>query len=604
MFSLRLLVLLGLLLATQGRVLDRHNTLEIAPSAEGTKTVEVKQEVANGNQETQTKLTSSSNPQELPTNPTSEAIEPVELKVTNENQATQPQEVNSINAQVVQESQGLSDVINPTEVVTEVIKGSQENLPISNEIPKDQELPKSDVSTQNLSNVQESQVPSDAIKSIEVVPEVTKESLEIQPISNEIPKDQELPKSDVSTQNLPNVQERQPQLVNAKVDPSDDIKTVEVSPKVTKENQEVQVQEAQPNSNEIPKDQRLPQKEVVPAQTLPNIQGRSVQDLDKIFKYPEVQLINGSSSSSNQYQNLYNKYQFYPKVEIISVVNTTTTDAISNQKKTGFPFPFLPNPIEKLDQQQPIFINLNQTANSTGNVTYHTHIPEETKLLPFLPNPLTDFPKVVGLSLVLLPNPFYVNKSQSQNLTGSQDNVAYEYLTKFRAFSEKTQKEQKQRQQQSQKPNFYLIPNPLANQVSKDGKKGDANAVLPVNLAALPLLVPAPEVFQGKASSGSVSFQDLIKATNVQVSQPLQLQANNGLSQIQKDRAAIQQLILSHLSEQQKLFQQSLGSGKSSHSAGPVGVVQEEEESSVLFAVEIPKPIYRFFKGIFGGFSK
>jgi len=41
-----------------------------------------------------------------------------------------------------------------------------------------------------------------------------------------------------------------------------------------------------------------------------------------------------------------------------------------------------------------------------------------------------------------------------------------------------------------------------------------------------------------------------------------------------------------------------------SQSAGPVGVVQEEEESSVLFAVEIPKPIYRFFKGIFGGFSK
>jgi len=57
--------------------LDRDNTPEIAPSAEGTKTVEVKQEVANGNQETQTKLTSSSNPQELPTNPTSEAIEPV-----------------------------------------------------------------------------------------------------------------------------------------------------------------------------------------------------------------------------------------------------------------------------------------------------------------------------------------------------------------------------------------------------------------------------------------------------------------------------------------------------------------------------------------------
>ncbi|XP_037722860.1 uncharacterized protein LOC119555513 [Drosophila subpulchrella] len=563
--SLRLLVLLGLLLATQGGVLDRDNTLPMASLPEETKTAEVKQEVTNGNQETQAQLTSSSNPQDLPANPISEATKPVELKVTNENQATQTQKANSINAQVVQESQAPSDVIKP----------------------------------------------------IEVVPEVTKESLEIQPISNEIPKDQELPKSDVSTQNLPNVQESQPQLVHAKVDPSDDIKSVEVAPKITNINQEVEVQEVQPTSNEIPKDQRLPKKEVVPAQNLPNTQGRSVQDLDKIFKYPEVQLIDGSLSSSNQYQNLYNKYQSHPKVEIISVVNTTTADAnvteqirnqtiyYSNQKKTGFPFPFLPNPFEKLEQQQPIYINLNQTANSTGNVTYQTHIHGGTKPFPYLPNPFTDFPNVVGLSLVLLPNPFYVNKYQSQNVTGSQGNVTYDYIGKLRAFSEETQKEQKQRQQQSQKPNFYLIPNPLANQVSKDGQKGDANVVLPVNLAALPLLVPAPEMFQGKASSGSISFQDLIKATNVHVSQPLKLQANNGLSQIQKERAAIQQLILSHLSEQQKRFEkQSLGSGKSSQSAGPVGVVQEEEESSVLFAVEIPKPIYRFFKGIFGGFSK
>jgi len=424
---------------------------------------------------------------------------------------------------------------------------------------------------------------------------------------------------------------------------------------VTKENQEAHAplskvvsspvapaiaEEKQPTSNEIPKDQE-PRKEVI-TQNHPDVQGRdnkiqfvyeqpgqyqnqipqiSIQDLDKIFKYQGVQVVNGSQSF-NQYPSIYNKFPSYPKVEYVSVVNTSDANVTQhlhnhthyypNQKKPGFPFPFLPNPFEKLE---PVYVNLNQTTNSTGNVTYHTHIHEEIKPFPFLPNPFTDFPKVVGLSLVLLPNPFYVNKNQDINQSqvvslpaGYQDNGEYQYFGKFRALSEETQKQQQKQQSQqqpAQKPNFYLIPNPLASQASGDGKKVDANVLLPINLAALPLLVPAPELTQGKASpSGSISFQDLIKATNVHVSQPIKLQANNGLTQVQKEQAAIQQLILSHLSEQQKLFQkQSVADGKRSQSAQPIVQLQEEEESSVLFAVEIPKPIYRFFKGIFGGFS-
>ncbi|KAH8349570.1 hypothetical protein KR084_001794, partial [Drosophila pseudotakahashii] len=551
--TLRLFVLLGLLLATQGRVLDQDKTLEVASSPEETKPVEVKQEVAN--QDTQPHPIGSSNPEDLPTNPTSEAIKPVELKQELTNEA-QPQ----VDTQVVQEKQ--QDLVN---------------------------------------SIDSQVVPSEAINSVELK------------------------------------QEPQVNSIDSKVVPSEAVKPLEVAPEVTKVNQEPQVPEVQPSSNEITKDQELPQEEVIP-QTHKNKQGRdnkiqlvfeqpgqtqnqypqlTVEDLEKIFKYHGVQVINGTQSSSNQYQNLFNKFQgSYPKVEYVSVVNTSAsanatehfhnhTHYYANQKKPGFPFPFLPNPFEKLEQQQqPIYVSVNQTSNSTtGNVTYHTHIHEETKPFPFLPNPFTDFPKVVGLSLVLLPNPFYKNQNRNQYPTGSQENVTYEYYGKFRGFSEETQKDQ-QKQQQSQKPNFYLIPNPLANQVSTDGQKGDV--LFPVNLAALPLLVPAPEFNQGKASaSGSISFQDLIKATNVHVSQPIKLQANNGLSQFQKEQAAIQQLILSHLSEQQKLFEkQSLGSGKSVPSAEPVGVVPEEEESSVLFAVEIPKPIYRFFKGIFGGFSK
>ncbi|XP_016993866.2 probable basic-leucine zipper transcription factor R [Drosophila takahashii] len=535
MNTLRLLVLLGLLLATQGRVLDQDKTPEIASSPEETKNAEVKQETQP----------------ELPTQQSSEAIKPVELKqeLTNEAQPQvdtqvvqekKPELVNSIDAKV-----DTSEVIKPEVTKVNQEPQVQEVQPTSNEITKDQELPKK-----------------------EEEPKVQ----EVQPTSNEITKDQELPKEEVIPQKHNNKQAR---------------------------------------------DNKIQLVFEQPGQTQNQYPQLTIQDLEKIFKYPGVQVINGTQSSSNQYQNHFNKFQgSYPKVEYVSVVNTSANANVTehvhnhthyyvNQKKPGFPFPFLPNPFEKLEQQQqPIYVSVNQTSNSTtGNVTYHTHIHEETKPFPFLPNPFTDFPKVVGLSLVLLPNPFY--KNQNQN-TGSQENVTYEYFGKFRGFSEETQKDQQkqQQQQQSQKPNFYLIPNPLANQVNADGQKGDV--LFPVNLASLPLLVPAPEFQQGKASaSGSISFQDLIKATNVHVSQPIKLQANNGLSQLQKEQAAIQQLILSHLSEQQKLFEkQSLGSGKSVPSAEPVGVVPEEEESSVLFAVEIPKPIYRFFKGIFGGFSK
>ncbi|KAH8296060.1 hypothetical protein KR054_001079, partial [Drosophila jambulina] len=396
---------------------------------------------------------------------------------------------------------------------------------------------------------------------------------------------------------------------------------------------EVKSEEKEPLANEIAKEQeeKSPKEEIPKVNVVPlkpsEVQGRNngnvqyvydsngqllgIQDLEKIFKYQEVQVINGSQISGQypyQYGNPFNKFHSYPKVEYVpdtvTVVNTTGanvthhihnhTHYYSNQKKPGFPLPFLPNLFEK-NEPSYVQVNLNSTS---GNGTTHTHVYEESKPFPFLPNPFTDFPKVVGLSLVLLPNPFYVNKSQSSSSANGQ----YQYFEKFRAFSDEPQ-------QQQQKPNFYLVPNPLGNQVSTDGQKaGDANVLLPVNLAALPLLVPTSEVAQNKASSvsaGSIKFEDLIKATNVHVSQPLKLQSSNGVSQFQKDQAAVQQMILSHLTQQQKLFQkQSLvpNERRSQSVVEPAGV-QAEEESSVLFAVEIPKPIYRFFKGIFGGFS-
>ncbi|XP_033159297.1 uncharacterized protein LOC117140463 [Drosophila mauritiana] len=530
MHSLRLLVLLGVLMATQGRVLDQDKAPEVVASPQETKPVEVKQEVANEILETKPQLVGAV----ISQGQSSAAIDHVGVK------EGQNQVANSANPDV-QESQPQ---------VLSVVEVTKEN--------------------------QEAHAPLSKVVSSPVAPAIAEEK---QSTSNEIPKDQEPRKEEVITQNHPDVQGR---------------------------DNKIQLVYEQPGQNQ---------------NQIPQI---SIQDLEKIFKYQGVQVVNGSQSLY-QYPSTYNKYPSYPKVEYVSVVNTSDANVTQhihnhthyypNQKKPGFPFPFLPNPFEK---QEPVYVNLNQTTNSTGNVTYHTHIHEETKPFPFLPNPFTDFPKVVGLSLVLLPNPFYVNKNHNVNQSqvvslpaGYQENGEYQYFGKFRALSEETQKQQQkqqsqqQSQQQAQKPNFYLIPNPLASQASGDGQKVDGNVVLPINLAALPLLVPAPELTQGKASpSGSISFQDLIKATNVHVSQPIKLQANNGFTQVQKEQAAIQQLILSHLSEQQKLFQkQSVAGGKRSQSAQPVVQLQEEEESSVLFAVEIPKPIYRFFKGIFGGFS-
>ncbi|KAH8240007.1 hypothetical protein KR032_010275, partial [Drosophila birchii] len=454
----------------------------------------------------------------------------------------------------------------------------------------------------------------------------------------EVLKPVEVKKEEVSKGN----QEPEPQISNsinnqvsqeAQPSQSNSIQPVaaQVKPEVKNEEKETIANEiAKEQEEELPKEES-PKPNVVPLKPS-EVQGRDkgnvqyvydsngqllgIQDLEKIFKYQGVQVINGTQISGqypNQHGNLFNKFQSFPKVEYVpetvTVVNTTGanvthhihnhTHYYSNQKKPGFSLPFLPNPFEK-NEPSYVQVNLNSTS---GNVTQHVY--EESKPFPFLPNPFTDFPKVVGLSLVLLPNPFYVNKSQS-SVGSSSGNVQYQYYEKFRAFSDEPQQQQ---QQQQQKPNFYLVPNPLVNQVSTDGQKaGDANVLLPVNLAALPLLVPTSEVSQGKTSTvsaGSIKFEDLIKATNVHVSQPLKLQASNGASQFQKDQAAVQQLILSHLSQQQKLFQkQSLvpDERRSASAADPAGV-QAEEESSVLFAVEIPKPIYRFFKGIFGGFS-
>ncbi|XP_026832729.1 RNA polymerase II degradation factor 1 [Drosophila erecta] len=535
---------LGVLVATQGRVLDQDTAPEVAVSPQETKPAEVKQEVANEVLETQPQLGGSITSQDLPENSPAVPSESVAVKEV-------PAEVANASNPGVQESQpeGVSFVAtHSVEVAPEVTKESQE------------------------ANASVSKVVSPVEKQL---------------TSNEISKDQEPGKEEVITQNHPEVQGR---------------------------DNSIQLVYEQPGQNQ--NQNQIPQI--------------SIQDLEKIFKYQGVQVGNGSQSL-NQYPGYYNKYQSYPNGALASGVNTSDANATQhihthyypNQKKPGLPLPFLANPFQK---QEPVYVNLNQTANSTSNVTYHTHIHEETKPFPFLPNPFTDFPKVVGLSLVLLPNPFYVNKNQNQNLNhsqvaglpaGYQENGGYPYFGKLRSFSEEPQKQQQQKQQsqqqqpqqqQTQKPNFYLIPNPLASQASGDGQKADASVLFPINLAALPLLVPASELFGGNnPPSASISFQDLIKATNVHVSQPIKLQANNGLTQVQKEQAAVQQLLLNHLkhlNQQQLPFQeQPVAGGKRSQSAQPVVQLQEEEESSVLFAVEIPKPIYRFFKGIFGGFS-
>ncbi|KAH8251080.1 hypothetical protein KR026_009196, partial [Drosophila bipectinata] len=454
----------------------------------------------------------------------------------------------------------------------------------------------------------------------EVVPQgtgVQTESPKIEAVKQEVQETPVQPSNSIEPQEnkeVPAIKSEENQSV------SNEISKVE-EPNKTEDEPKSEVEKTASVYNEIPKveepstveeapekKQELPKKEEPKDQNPAQVQGRDnfqvfdqsgqsqivgSADLDKIFKYPS----NRDQSLSN-YQEYYNKFGI-PKVEIVTIDNATAanvthhthdhTHYYNNQKKPGFPFPFLPNPFEK---QETTYVNL--TESTSGNVTYHTHIHEDTKPFPFLPNPFTDFPKVVGLSLVLLPNPFYVNKTASESQDGSQ----YQYYGKFRGLSE----EKPQNQEQLQKPGFYLIPNPLAQQAN-DGRlnKGDANVLLPVNLAALPLLVPAPEFSQGKASS--INIQDVIKATNAHVSDTLKVPAN-GLSQLQKEQAAVQQFLLSHLTQHQKLFEKNLLNEKRSQSASGGAAPLPEEESTVLFAVEIPKSIYRFFRGIFGGFAQ
>ncbi|SPP76957.1 uncharacterized protein LOC117579232 [Drosophila guanche] len=341
---------------------------------------------------------------------------------------------------------------------------------------------------------------------------------------------------------------------------------------------------------------------------------QGLPSLDKIFKYPGAQQFNVTDA---QYSHLFNKFQTGNKVEFVPTWNTTGanvtqhihnhTHFYQNQKK---PFPFLPNLFEK---QETTYVN---GTSPSGNVTYvyEDGKPSGGGAFPFppLPNPFTDFPKVVGLSLVLLPNPFY----KGQSASGNPHPKSYQYFEKFRGFGDESSSNQQQNQQQKTGNRFYLISNPLLNQASEEGRgeKGqNTNVLLPVNLAALPLLVPAPEASQETAPKeeptvGTIKIEDLLKTSKFYVGQPLQFPGGNGIGigngQKQSQNAAIQQLILAQLNQQQKQQQQlKLPLKDQSRSQSAVVPVEEGEESSVLFAVEIPKPIYRFFKGIFGGFS-
>ncbi|XP_034656562.1 LOW QUALITY PROTEIN: RNA polymerase II degradation factor 1 [Drosophila subobscura] len=349
---------------------------------------------------------------------------------------------------------------------------------------------------------------------------------------------------------------------------------------------------------------------------------QGLPNLDKIFKYPGAQQLNGSDA---QYSHLFNKFHTGPRVEFVPTWNTTGANVTQhihnhthyyqnqNQKK---PFPFLPNPFEK---QETTYVN---RTSPSGNVTY---VYEEGKpsgggAFPFppLPNPFTDFPKVVGLSLVLLPNPFYKGQSGSGNpqpVNPTEPTKSYQYFEKFRGFADESSSNQQQNQQQKTGNRFYLISNPLLNQASEEGrgeKVQNTNVLLPVNLAALPLLVPAPESSQETAPKqeptvGTIKIEDLLKTSKFYVGQPLQFPAGNGIGigngQKQSQNAAIQQLILAQLNQQQNSSSNKLPLKDERRSQSAVVPVEEGEESSVLFAVEIPKPIYRFFKGIFGGFS-
>ncbi|EDW30892.1 GL11941 [Drosophila persimilis] len=468
--------------------------------------------------------------------------------------------------------------------------------------------------------IQESQVPVQANQAVQerrkVIEEnqVIQETSEVKPethqsAGNEIPKDQApIEKVEGQSHQQAEQQKQQPQKGEA------------VQPKGQSEQQKGQIK-----GREIELVFEQPGQTLLQYENVGQLQGQ-LPNLDKIFKYPGAQLLNASDV---QYSHLFNKFQTAPRVEFVPTLNTTGanvtqhihnhTHYYQNQKK---PFPFLPNLFEK---QETTYVN---RTSPSGNVTY---VYEEGKPsgggafpFPALPNPFTDFPKVVGLSLVLLPNPFYKGQSSSANdpsVSPTEATKAYHYFEKFRGFADESSSNMQQNQQQKAGNRFYLISNPLLNHGSEEGrgeKVQNTNVLLPVNLAALPLLVPAPETNQEttpkqEPTVGHIKIEDLLKTSKFYVGQPLQFQPVNGNGigvgvgngQKQSQDAAIRQLILTQFNQQQQQLQQQLklplkDERRSQSAAVPV---EEGEESSVLFAVEIPKPIYRFFKGIFGGFS-
>ncbi|EDW72646.2 uncharacterized protein Dwil_GK17112 [Drosophila willistoni] len=429
-----------------------------------------------------------------------------------------------------------------------------------------------------------------------------------------------------------------------------------------------------------------------------------VQYLDKIFKYPvvvtnassshsqhtnnkyssypKVQFVatNGSSSSSNQY---HNKFSSYPKVEYVVPVPTgnssdgNSTIHIHNhthyyhqqQKK---PFPFFVNPYEK---QEVVVVDKNTT---TGNVTVHEHYYIDNGKpgfgssgglpFPFLPNPfekLSEVPKVVGLSFVLLPNPFYINKSGSSN--SSSTTYSYPYH-KFRGFSD-----------DNTNAGLYLIANPFytkkteqepvqqAEQASTKGQSASATNYLPIRVASLPILLPAS--LDANQETVNKDENDA-KSFNTEGSGSGSSTSSQGNKIVQIEEEIFKNLLLSHELLQKQLASSSSGGSSdgqlfkiddlskapflvahplvlninsnsnksnktsSSVSSNPINGLEEEvfkhlvlshqflekqnpfknekrsqssvadEESAVLFAVEIPKPIYRFFKSVFGVFSQ
>ncbi|XP_017059617.2 LOW QUALITY PROTEIN: uncharacterized protein LOC108100321 [Drosophila ficusphila] len=490
MHFLRLLILLGVLMATQGRVVEQDKT------PEEVKPVEVKQEIAKENQGNQHEL-DTVNTQSLSNNPSSEAVKPDD-KVIEVARESQPQTDSSINSQVV-----------PSEA-----KKAEE--------PKNEEA--------KVAQAVEENQPQQAASSAANIPEevhqsVTNGNQDTKPQSVNLTNTSDIaenPSSQAIKKDVVNIHEISPNVQKSEDVFSGDGQPAEVEPLVNSESQETQAnsgkeskkvtQEGKPISNEILKVQEETKQEGPKMPCDAHRRGNKIQarkpELDKIFDYQDV--INGFQSSHEFLnQNLFDKVQLVPDVSPLDDIHNHT-QFFSSDMKPGLPFPFLPNPFEKVEEQ-PTYVTVNVNETNTGNVTQQI-IQEEIKPFPFLPNPFTDFPKIVGLSLVLLPNPFYVNKTQVVSQpAGSQEKVEVEYFGKFRGLSENSQKKQKT----SQKNNFYLVRNPLANQVSKDGKRGEANVLLPVNLAALPLLVPGSEVSQEKTSSKGKEFQNGIKTSNL-----------------------------------------------------------------------------------------